>query len=135
MQFVFQPKSMIHRLMYTKPKCRSFKCLSEHALEIPISCAGTNAETIKPRLSYLRQRGLVPILNYAAEADVDQEKGGKEFTMDSECGREEARIQCNVHNMRQAISDCDNTTPSQGFVCGKVRTGYLKKREFQTLPF
>ena len=74
-------------------------------------------ETIKPTLSYLKQRGLLPILNYAVEDDVKhaEDKGTSAGLADIE-----AKPNANACIFMQSIADCDNTTPSRGFVSAKV---------------
>lgn len=81
-------------------------------------CAGTNAETIKPTLTYLKQRGILPILNYAAEADVQQDN---EDQNDSSSGPgAEKDLEAQARIFMRSIDDCDNATPSRGFVGIKV---------------
>lgn len=78
---------------------------------------GTNGETIQPTLRYLRERGILPILNYAAESDVGEADGdGKAFTSLSE----EAALDRQQRVFMRSIADCDNTRPSRGFVGIKV---------------
>ncbi|KAK9803261.1 hypothetical protein WJX72_001773 [[Myrmecia] bisecta] len=44
-------------------------------------CAGEDEETIKPTLRYLQQNGILPIINYAAEADVPGAAEGEESSL------------------------------------------------------
>ena len=81
------------------------------------SAAGTNAETIKPTLTYLKQRGILPILNYAAEDDVKNSDKEKAAGLDLD---EEACLDKNVGIFMRSITDCDSDSPSRGFVGIKV---------------
>lgn len=78
---------------------------------------GTNVETIKPTLAYLRQRGILPILNYAAEEDLKHANNGEQ---DSVKSSEEAKYNWQHSIFMRSIKDCDNTTPAKGFVGIKV---------------
>lgn len=77
-------------------------------------CAGTNAETIKPTLAYLKQRGILPILNFAAEDDVDH---GAAKEGDDCAG--EACLDANARIFMRSVVDCDNRG-ARGFVSIKV---------------
>lgn len=80
-------------------------------------------ETIKPTLAYLKERGLLPILNYAVEDDVkhDKQSAGAGLTLD-----EEACLNKNVGIFMRSITDCDNTSASRGIVSIKVKSLCLR---------
>ena len=68
-------------------------------------------------MAYLKQRGILPILNYAAEDDVNHDAKNNSAELDMEV---EACLNKNVGIFMRSITDSDNTSASRGFVGIKV---------------
>ena len=81
-------------------------------------------------MAYLKQRGILPILNYAAEDDVKQDAKNDvaEVDMDGE-----ACLNKNVGIFMRSIIDSDNTSASRGFVGIKVSVQHYPDYSFYLL--
>lgn len=71
------------------------------------------------------ERGIQPVLNYAAEDDVQHTNGEAGDTAERMLEKAEADLAAKARIFMQSIHDCDNSTPARGFVGIKVSITHL----------